>query len=531
MEITRRQAGTLAMGTLLAATGPARVRAEGSNTLVSGDNLPANLDPHQIFDVPMQGYAVNTYDTLYRYEGNPPEMKPWLAESHTASADGLTWDFRLRQGAKFHDGSAITADDVVYSFRRVLGLGKAPAGAFLPVLKAADVTAPDKSTVRFRLGQPYAPFLAAIPIVCIVNPRAIAGHEKDNDWGAAWLASNEAGSGAYELDPTSYVPLERVEIKRFAGHFMGWQDNPHPVEAVAYRPTKETSTRILALLKGSIDWTDSYLPTDQVEQVNASANAYVEKNVSMRTFIIRMNNMKPPLDNINMRLGFAHAFNYPGFIDDILKGYAQRDATPMPNTLWGFPGDAKGYEFDLKKAKAYFDKARAEGAPVQRPVGIHIQQQLEQTTQAAQLFQSDLATIGINLKIVNDTWANITTNTAKAETTPDMWIHWVSTYFVDPENWIGQMYDSQFFGTWKASSWYKNAKVDALLREARTTIGQDKRAPLYEEATRLIMADSPDIWVYNTVELRGVAKRVQNFRFCPVGSGTEVRWVSLRGAV
>ena len=58
------------------------------------------------------------------------------------------------------------------------------------------------------------------------------------------------------------------------------------------------------------------------------------------------------------------------------------------------------------------------------------------------------------------------TSLTKVETTPDMWVHWVSTYFADPENWIGQMYDSQFHGTWKASSWYKNDKVDAMLREA-----------------------------------------------------------------
>ena len=91
-------------------------------------------------------------------------------------------------------------------------------------------------------------------------------------------------------------------------------------------------------------------------------------------------------------------------------------------------------------------------------------------------FQSDLAQIGVNLKIISDTWANITTNTAKAESTPDLWIHWVSTYFVDPENWVGQMYDSQFHGTWKASAWYKNAKVDELLRKARVTVAAG-RAP------------------------------------------------------
>ena len=110
-----------------------------------------------------------------------------------------------------------------------------------------------------------------------------------------------------------------------------------------------------------------------------------------------------------------------------------------------------------------------------------------------------------------------------------MWVHWVSTYFVDPENWVGQMYDSQFHGTWKASAYYKNAEVDALLRKARALVKQEERAPLYEAATRQIMADCPDIWIYNSMQLQGINKRVKGRRFCTVGQGAEVRWVTLDG--
>jgi peptide/nickel transport system substrate-binding protein len=89
------------------------------------------------------------------------------------------------------------------------------------------------------------------------------------------------------------------------------------------------------------------------------------------------------------------------------------------------------------------------------------------------------------------------------------------------------MYDSQFHGTWKASSWYSNPEVDRLLRAARISLNQEERQRLYAEATRLVVADAPDIWVYNTVNLRGLTRRVQGYTFSPVGSGGEIRLMSL----
>src|SRR5215467_13613901 len=108
MSMWRRLFGAAALAAMLALG--AQVSAGPAGVLVSGDNLPANVDPHQIFDVPMQFYSLNTYDNLYRYQGNPPKLEPWLAKSHTVSGDGLTWEFTLRPGVKFHDGSEMSAE-------------------------------------------------------------------------------------------------------------------------------------------------------------------------------------------------------------------------------------------------------------------------------------------------------------------------------------------------------------------------------------------------------------------------------------
>jgi peptide/nickel transport system substrate-binding protein len=139
MSISRREFGVLGAAAL--AFRARHANAGERDVFVFGQDLPANLDPHQILDLGMTGYALNTYDNLYRYEDNPPKMQPWLAISHTSSPDGLVWDFKLRQGVKFHDGSELAADDVVYSVQRLLGIGRAPAAPFLPILKPESVTA------------------------------------------------------------------------------------------------------------------------------------------------------------------------------------------------------------------------------------------------------------------------------------------------------------------------------------------------------------------------------------------------------
>ncbi|MGD9861692.1 MAG: ABC transporter substrate-binding protein, partial [Pseudodonghicola sp.] len=264
-----------------------------------------------------------------------------------------------------------------------------------------------------------------------------------------------------------------------------------------------------------------------VERVEAAAGVHVAKDESMRVMVVRMNNRKPPFDNANFRKCVSHTLNYDGFIDVLLQGYAVRNAGPIPKTLWGAPEDLEGYSYDLDKAKEYCDLARAEGAPIDRKLEIHTQSELEQTNQLAQLLQADAASIGLNIEIVPSTWPTLTASTRTPETTPDMWIHWVSTYFVDPENWIGQMYDSQFAGSWKASSWYSNPELDTLLGAARSETDTAKRKALYEDASRIVVGDAVDLWIYNTIQLRGLSDKVEGYKFSPVGSGGEVRWMSL----
>src|SRR5437764_14380638 len=84
------------------------------------------MDPHAAFDVGRVAVRLNLYDGLYRWLDNPPQLEPWLAETHTVSPDALTYTSKLRRGAKFHDRAGVTPDDVRYSTERILAGKKRP---------------------------------------------------------------------------------------------------------------------------------------------------------------------------------------------------------------------------------------------------------------------------------------------------------------------------------------------------------------------------------------------------------------------
>ncbi|MGE3536697.1 MAG: ABC transporter substrate-binding protein [Candidatus Tectimicrobiota bacterium] len=507
--------GTLALASGLVPWSPQSWAAGERSRFVSTWNAPDILDPHVKYDVGAAAFNLNLYDNLLRYAGNPPVIVPWLAESETVSDDGRTWTFHLRRGVKFHDGSELTAQAVHFSFTRLLALGKAPAGVFKRMGLSADkIVVRDPYTVEFRLTQAFGPFRVALPIVSIVNPALIKAHEQNSDWAEAWLAQNEAGSGAYRL--VKFDQATGFLMERFPEFWRGWAGQH--VDEVEIRIIREQSSRTLALMKGNVHMIETLLGPDHLEKLEKHPRLKVTPYESMRFFLLRLHNQREPLNDVYVRKALSHAFNYESFIRDIMKERVVRNPVPLPRPLWGYPQDLAGYDYNLDKAKDYLARARVK---ITRPLEVHVQAPQEPTVQAALLFQSDLAKLGIELKIVKSLFPSLVAASKTMESTPDMLIHWVSTYFVDPENWIGEMYDSSSGGSWKACSWYKNPQVDTLLRQARGLIDQEARSKLYAEACRLIVEEAADLWIYNTVEHVPLAKNVQGFQFSIVGSGQE----------
>jgi ABC-type transport system substrate-binding protein len=474
------------------------------------------VDPHASFDVGRVAVRLNLYDGLMRWQSNPAKLEPWVAESHSISADGMTYTFKMRKGVKFHDGTEVKASDVVYSLERILALGKGASSLFKSMVEPGKAKAIDDYTVTFQLTKPSAIFLSIVPEIHIVNAALVKKNEVNGDWGVAWLSKNSAGSGAYKLK--QFDPAIGFVADRFPDHFKGW--GAKYLDEIEFRAVKDTNTRVLGLMKGDFNGIGGYLQTDQLKRIEASGNAKVLEAESMRVMMMQFNTTRAPLNDVDVRRALNYLFDYDGFNKNILGGLVERNPTPLPNTIWGNPKDVQGYAFDLDKAKAELAKA---GSKIDRPLEIHFLTGFAQSEQAAQLFQNGLQKAGIQSKVIGTPWPTIVERFSKPETTPDISVYWISTYYADPHNWIGEMFHSSGAGTFKNAHHYKNPKVDALLDKAVQTTEQAERAKFYEEATRLVVADAPGLWIYNTKWYGPYSKKLQGIVFCPIGNAQEMR--------
>jgi peptide/nickel transport system substrate-binding protein len=502
----------------LAVSGVAQPAGAETRFVFANESNYDTLDPHAVFDVGRVAVRLNLYDGLYRWLDNPPVLTPWLAESHTVSADGLTYTFKLRRGVKFHDGAEVTAEDVRYSAERIFALKKGAASLLSTMLAAGGTKAVDKYTVQFTLTKPASIFMAVVPEVHVVNSALLKKHEKDGDWGAAWLTSNEAGSGSYVLN--RYDPAIGFTAKRYPGHFMPW--GPKYIDEIDFRHVKEDNTRVLGMIKGDYQGTGGYLPNDQVKRLREAPSVKIVEQESMRIMLFQINNQRAPMSDVNVRRAISYAFDYEGFNKEILAGTVERNPVPIPNNLWGVPKDVKGYTYDVDKAKAELAKAKVK---VDRPLTIAYLTGFSQTEQAATVMANGLRKAGIESKLTSDLWPNMVEKMKKPETSPDLVVYWISTYYADPNNWIGEMFHSGQWGTFKASSFYKNPKVDDLLDTALKSTDRKVREKAYQDAARIVLDEAAGVWIYNTKYFGPWAKTLEGIRFSPIGNGQEMRWV------
>ena len=260
-------AAALLSGTLMTSPASAFERTDNGEIIVfAGRQAIPVLDPHVRYDWSTRMIQQAVYDALVKYEGDPAEIKPWLAESWETSEDGKTWTFKLVENAKFHNGDPVNAEAVRYSFERGLKLNKGVAWMLKDFLAPEGITVVDDYTVQFELKAPYAPFLSFMPWWFIVNPEQVKANEVDGDYGEKWLTENAAGSGPFKLG--RWEPNVLYEIEAVADYWKGWPQGENRPAGVIYRIIREPSAQRASLQRGEVDIVEGLTSDDYVQIAN-----------------------------------------------------------------------------------------------------------------------------------------------------------------------------------------------------------------------------------------------------------------------
>jgi peptide/nickel transport system substrate-binding protein len=495
----------LGLITLLLGAGALAWAAAPADTLVIGKaSDPQNLDPGITIDNNDWTVTYPCYQRLMRYKvekgRGSTSVEGDLAANWKVSKDNLTWEFKLRKGQQFDDGSAVDAAAVKFSFERLMKLAQGPSEPFPSDLKVAVV---DPLTVRFTMTKvcPYFLYTLANNGTGIVNPKVMARPDAGPD-AKTFLSAHTAGSGAFRL--ASWEKSQSLVL----------EPNPHfngktTLKKVVVKIIGEASSRRLLLESGDLDIVES-LPVDQLNEVAKKPDLRVAKDPSLRVTYLYLNNKKGPLSNPAVRQAISWAVDYHGIVQNVLKNQAQQMRGAIPEGMWGYDPSVMQYGTDLKKAKAILDQAHVGNLKLDF---LYSARDANWETIALST-QANLATLGISVKLENMANATMRERIGKADY--DISIGNWSPDFADPYMFMNYWFDSEKQGLPGNRSFYANADVDRLVRQAASIVDQKQRTALYQQAQRTVVNEAAYVYLYQANSQIAMRKAVKGFVFNPM---------------
>ncbi len=458
-----------------------------------------SLDPQYINIAPNNEVAWHLFDALTHVDADT-RLIPGLATSWRA-IDATTWEFKLRRGVKFHDGSDFTAEDVVFSLERVAALSASPgpfAGFVKPIVAKSVV---DPWTLRLKTARPYAMLPYDLNSIFIVSKKAAQGAStEDFDKGKAAI-----GTGPYKLK--RFARGERIELERndaYWGKLAPW-------DKVTLRVFPEDAARIAALLAGDVD-AIANIPTADLTRLAANPNFRLEQKISWRTLFLHMDQYrehppyltdksgkplaKNPFKDARVRLAFSKAMNRKAIAERVMEGYAVPAGNLVSPPVFGYVEALKPEAYDTEGAKKLLAAA---GYPDGFALTLHApNNRYVNDERVAQAVAQMLARIGIATR-VETLPASVYFGKARAGEFAFTLLGWGSfsgdlalrAILATPDAAKG-------YGAWNWGH-YANAKLDALLDADFATLDEKKRETLAKEGAVLALKDVPIILLYHQV--------------------------------
>ena len=456
------------------------------------------------------------YENLFRFKPGTTEVEPWLAESYEISSDKKTYTLRLRKGVKFHDGTPFNAQAVVFSIDRAKWY-KGTGLTWIKLIK--DVNAVDDYTIKMSLESPSPLILMALAhpsVLRIVSPTAAKAHEKDGDWGKAWLWDHDAGTGPYIIKEV--VKMDYIYFEKFKDYWRGWKGKH--LDKILFKYVREASSRKMMLLNKDVDVVEDML-FDDVDELKKQPDTKVELHpTNNATFLIFRWQPGPggsdnPIRNRKVREAINYAVDYENIIKVAMKGEALQLQGPLTRGLFEHNKKLMIYKRNLAKAKELLKEAGYKEGQIKLTIMYNVGYEWKRL--ACETLKSNLKDVGIDLDIQVVPWPAMVASMQDGTLPPPphMYLYFASSV-VDGYTPIARLFHSQSIGSpekgprgWNPG--YVNPELDKVLDAAQVAPSMESYKKLMMEAQEILHKDLPYIPLWELVFISTMSKRVKGY--------------------
>lgn len=449
--------------------------------------------------------AGNIFNSLLKYDKNL-DLTGELAQSWDVSTDQKTITFHLKSNLKWADNQPLTSDDVLFTWQKVTDeKTRTPYGSDFKLVTKAEV--PDANTFRVTYAAPYAPALDTWAGLHILPKHLL----KDQDINTTAFARHPVGSHYYKLD--SWKNGQYLKLTRNVNATQGQAK----IDNLLSRIIPDKAAQFLELSADNID-SMSLNPIQYARifparpELNKKIALYRELGNSYT--YLGFNLKRKPFDDIRVRQAINYAINKQEIIDGVLLGLGEPVASPYkPGTRWSNP-TLKPYPYDPNKAKALLKEAGYEdhdgdgivdkdGKPFSFEILTNQNKEREMT---AVLIQRRLKDVGISANIRVLEWASFLGRFIKPKEFDVVVLGW--SLSLDPDQYSIWHSSQQAPGQFNFIS-YNNPRVDKLLEAGRLELDPDKRMKIYHEFSKILLEDSPIVFLSAGYGLSAIHKRVR----------------------
>ena len=468
---------------------PSRAATNEVNVGIDQD-LEDSLDPHLAQAAGTREVLFNIFEGLVKpdSEGN---IIPAVAADYSVSEDGKVYTFTLRDGITFHNGDAVTVDDVVYSVSRAAGMLDDGAYMAKDTLKGVvSVEATDDKTVVITLADTNTEFLACL---ATTNVAIIPEDYADQ-------ATNPVGTGPFKY--VSRSPQENFVMEKYDGY---WGEGAK-LDKVTYLITNADSL-VMSLKSGAIDIC-AHLTADQVRSVEDQYN--IEKDTMKLVQALYLNNAVAPFDDVRVRQALCYAVNVDEIIDLVVDGNGVRVGSSM------FPAFQKYfveelsdyYTQDIEKAKELLTEA---GYPDGFSMTITVPSNYTPHMNVAQVLVEQLAKVGITATIKPvewETWVSDTYTNRNFESTV--------IGFDAATLSAGALLNRWMSDNDKNMINYNNPEYDKVMQEANASTDDAKQTELYKQAAAMLSETAANVYIQDLADFVLLKNNLDGYQFYPL---------------